>query len=131
MIRRPPRSTLFPYTTLFRSARRGASPRDTPSGRARDCQSIAAFPSPLAESLLAGLFDERADLSGCSKIHRSSISLHSGADDHGLARDRPVLARIGLEAQIEFPDLARLSVGGFHCVGVAAVADRHDLSGGR
>src|SRR2546427_5835724 len=23
MIRRPPRSTLFPYTTLFRSARRG------------------------------------------------------------------------------------------------------------
>src|SRR3712207_7418241 len=25
MIRRPPRSTLFPYTTLFRSALRGAS----------------------------------------------------------------------------------------------------------
>src|SRR6202012_6249339 len=25
MIRRPPRSTLFPYTTLFRSARSGAS----------------------------------------------------------------------------------------------------------
>src|SRR2546425_5197108 len=29
MIRRPPRSTLFPYTTLFRSM--GASPRRTPS----------------------------------------------------------------------------------------------------
>src|SRR3712207_8367662 len=27
MIRRPPRSTLFPYTTLFRSARHGAPPR--------------------------------------------------------------------------------------------------------
>src|SRR5687768_18369714 len=27
MIRRPPRSTLFPYTTLFRSARRGVHPR--------------------------------------------------------------------------------------------------------
>src|SRR2546430_10323247 len=26
MIRRPPRSTLFPYTTLFRSARRAAPP---------------------------------------------------------------------------------------------------------
>src|ERR1017187_3848322 len=26
MIRRPPRSTLFPYTTLFRSERQGASP---------------------------------------------------------------------------------------------------------
>src|SRR5256885_8168073 len=27
MIRRPPRSTLFPYTTLFRSRRRGAARR--------------------------------------------------------------------------------------------------------
>src|SRR5947199_2839311 len=26
MIRRPPRSTLFPYTTLFRSRRRGSAP---------------------------------------------------------------------------------------------------------
>src|SRR5436309_6019591 len=33
MIRRPPRSTLFPYTTLFRSASRRSSPRrrSTPS----------------------------------------------------------------------------------------------------
>src|SRR3712207_8646283 len=28
MIRRPPRSTLFPYTTLFRSRRAGRQPRD-------------------------------------------------------------------------------------------------------
>src|SRR2546430_5342206 len=28
MIRRPPRSTLFPYTTLFRSARRGGTALD-------------------------------------------------------------------------------------------------------
>src|SRR2546426_4837348 len=28
MIRRPPRSTLFPYTTLFRSVRVGAAERD-------------------------------------------------------------------------------------------------------
>src|SRR3712207_7317145 len=28
MIRRPPRSTLFPYTTLFRSVPPGAGPRD-------------------------------------------------------------------------------------------------------
>src|SRR3712207_7456215 len=28
MIRRPPRSTLFPYTTLFRSFVMGATPRD-------------------------------------------------------------------------------------------------------
>src|SRR3712207_7013478 len=36
MIRRPPRSTLFPYTTLFRSHgrdRRGRERRDRPDGR--------------------------------------------------------------------------------------------------
>src|SRR5688572_32088048 len=34
MIRRPPRSTLFPYTTLFRSPRRRAAIRtDTPAQR--------------------------------------------------------------------------------------------------
>src|SRR5690349_24157563 len=32
MIRRPPRSTLFPYTTLFRSLVRGACARDLASG---------------------------------------------------------------------------------------------------
>src|SRR5687768_18301150 len=34
MLRRPPRSTLFPYTTLFRSARRGRRFR-RPGGRRR------------------------------------------------------------------------------------------------
>src|SRR5436190_18635160 len=37
MIRRPPRSTLFPYTTLFRSSRDGrhlgGAPRQRPAGR--------------------------------------------------------------------------------------------------
>src|SRR2546427_6718700 len=33
MIRRPPRSTLFPYTTLFRSSRRGAVHGHEPSRR--------------------------------------------------------------------------------------------------
>src|SRR5690554_7557937 len=37
MIRRPPRSTLFPYTTLFRSARRCAWPRR--------CSTSSASPS--------------------------------------------------------------------------------------
>src|SRR5260370_29730811 len=34
MIRRPPRSTLFPYTTLFRSHRHGALGRRPARGRA-------------------------------------------------------------------------------------------------
>src|SRR5438093_8084829 len=33
MIRRPPRSTLFPYTTLFRSAGSGAWHRGAPRGQ--------------------------------------------------------------------------------------------------
>src|SRR3712207_7034592 len=40
MIRRPPRSTLFPYTTLFRSERRGVA-------QPRGVQDLAA--GPLAE----------------------------------------------------------------------------------
>src|SRR5437867_7936870 len=38
MIRRPPRSTLFPYTTLFRS-RSGVNPSSTPSGAATSSRS--------------------------------------------------------------------------------------------
>src|SRR2546421_12758721 len=33
MIRRPPRSTLFPYTTLFRSRSRARSLRDSKKGK--------------------------------------------------------------------------------------------------
>src|SRR3712207_7870817 len=35
MIRRPPRSTLFPYTTLFRSAEVGVGRPEKEAGRAR------------------------------------------------------------------------------------------------
>src|SRR3712207_7573909 len=36
MIRRPPRSTLFPYTTLFRSTRRACAPRPSAPGSGCD-----------------------------------------------------------------------------------------------
>src|SRR5690349_22909977 len=42
MIRRPPRSTLFPYTTLFRSLRAPAPPRTRPAG---DCRPARTPPS--------------------------------------------------------------------------------------
>src|SRR5258708_19136322 len=38
MIRRPPRSTLFPYTTLFRSWLRRGTPRGGPSADAASAQ---------------------------------------------------------------------------------------------
>src|SRR3712207_6982016 len=48
MIRRPPRSTLFPYTTLFRSARCALEPRPIhggPRGLLRRAQRRAAAPA--------------------------------------------------------------------------------------
>src|SRR3712207_6989457 len=56
MIRRPPRSTLFPYTTLFRSSRSspapvsssgsaGAPPRASPATTSPPCSSARRGPS--------------------------------------------------------------------------------------
>src|SRR5258706_11676204 len=52
MIRRPPRSTLFPYTTLFRSASRRVSQLRSPAAGehcARDSGSVSAI-SPAVRS---------------------------------------------------------------------------------
>src|SRR2546430_15859610 len=52
MIRRPPRSTLFPYTTLFRSTRgmtdaaRSGAQRPGPRRRPREIPPGAAIPPP-------------------------------------------------------------------------------------
>src|SRR6267378_8524822 len=45
MIRRPPRSTLFPYTTLFRSERAPARaiPRRAPGGAPSRCAALRFF----------------------------------------------------------------------------------------
>src|SRR3712207_8554787 len=57
MIRRPPRSTLFPYTTLFRSA--GAGPDDRPPA------------VPRLEQLAARGARARADRRRPPRVHRS------------------------------------------------------------
>src|SRR3712207_8407770 len=57
MIRRPPRSTLFPYTTLFRSVEEDAvRDRDRLLGRAAplECPDRAVFAGGLGELALAG-----------------------------------------------------------------------------
>src|SRR5689334_24204504 len=50
MIRRPPRSTLFPYTTLFRSQRRahGSAPSSRTEGTPEGSRLYAACPDRLA-----------------------------------------------------------------------------------
>src|SRR5437588_12926733 len=44
MIRRPPRSTLFPYTTLFRSSEKHPSPQPLPRQIPIDDQALIALP---------------------------------------------------------------------------------------
>src|SRR2546426_4094088 len=55
MIRRPPRSTLFPYTTLFRSLLRLDGPRHAGARGARRGPAVSAAPRGLESSLHHGL----------------------------------------------------------------------------
>src|SRR5437667_1116618 len=61
MIRRPPRSTLFPYTTLFRSRRHKSS-----------LSHILAFLSRLAHYNLHHFFSTNKKVSALIKIGRST-----------------------------------------------------------
>src|SRR5260370_35777199 len=82
MIRRPPRSTLFPYTTLFRSVRRGKAEGAAPTGPAHDLTLRRVRPpeQPRRTLEVAGL-EGGADLRGG---HRSPLDLegrdHMGAE---------------------------------------------------
>src|SRR5688572_33458827 len=79
MIRRPPRSTLFPYTTLFRSER----------GLERHC-----------EQLLAGLRCRRADvIAPCRGLARQHLRGKGGACEPVGVERRAEL--IGIEAARE------------------------------
>src|SRR6266700_5082701 len=72
-------------------------------------------------------FDEIADLARTGEHDGGPVALHAGADDDRLARRGAVLARIGLEAQVEFPDLVHLAVRRLHRIRVAAMLERGHL----
>src|SRR3712207_7387248 len=62
MIRRPPRSTLFPYTTLFRSAV-STEGKDCTAGEKRSHVDMSAIDQPAIERLaedIATAFDQHA-----------------------------------------------------------------------
>src|SRR2546430_8105290 len=69
MIRRPPRSTLFPYTTLFRS-------RVGRAGPPRAAQPIVALPAPGAAGLMGGV-SRLAQLVARSEEHTSELQSQS------------------------------------------------------
>src|SRR3712207_8967036 len=51
MIRRPPRSTLFPYTTLFRSSRRAHSVTSLPASAQIIAKAVPHDPAPITVTL--------------------------------------------------------------------------------
>src|SRR5256885_6906440 len=80
MIRRPPRSTLFPYTTLFRSARLGwrgrrggARARGAAAAGGRHRQRL----DPAARHPVDRLLDQRAALRARDAADRKSTRLNS------------------------------------------------------
>src|SRR2546422_1169011 len=60
MIRRPPRSTLFPYTTLFRSAEDGKRPGDLFDPRAVGVSGVPVPPHPLEHRVRSRLEDRKS-----------------------------------------------------------------------
>src|SRR2546425_922443 len=107
MIRRPPRSTLFPYTTLFRSLR-GALPARAPP---RLCLRSFRQRSTGAPALLAALRRGRA---GAGALHHRPDLRGGGGGAHDLrhARAAGVPARVherrGRHRRPRLPDLPRV-----------------------
>src|SRR5207302_9964335 len=81
--------------------------------------------------LWTNLLDRLTDFPRRGKDNGGAIALHAGADDDRPAGGRSELARVGLEAQVELPDLLALAVRGVHRVGIAAMPDGGHLAFGR
>src|SRR2546422_1585748 len=97
MIRRPPRSTLFPYTTLFRSGPTGTTPGPALPARSpvmprrpRSCLSVDLL------ELLDGLRDD-----GLGRRARAGLGEH--VDHHPAIDHRPVGAVGRRRPRREFP----------------------------
>src|SRR5216683_3179488 len=71
----------------------------------------------------ASRLDHPSDLLRRCENHRSSVTHHAGRRERGCTFFRTILTRVGLEAQVAFPEGACLVVGGGHAIGVAAIGD--------
>src|SRR5258708_8798407 len=67
--------------------------------------------------------DESADLLRRGEDHVGAVSHHAGRHDRGRAFLRTVAAAVGLEAQIPFPQVARLPVRRGHLVAIPPMLD--------
>src|SRR5256885_10885760 len=83
MIRRPPRSTLFPYTTLFRSLIDAEADRQAENRQKNNRQHPTGFP----DDVFKGVFrrEENADDSA-ERTNRTSLRLRSRNGDRKSTR---------------------------------------------
>src|SRR3712207_3297552 len=120
MIRRPPRSTLFPYTTLFRSDR-ATNPDEVLGPLARDRASVASFIEN-ANTVSAATAERRTDLErNFQRLPRFLAELRPTMRRLGSFSDefQPVLNDLRVAA----PDVNRLfrELGPFSQAGIPAV----------
>src|SRR5438034_7354370 len=96
MIRRPPRSTLFPYTTLFRSRRAGER-RTACAARPRGCAWLQVLPRGVGDrGILLRLGGGPApghDATGGAWAPAARARRAAGADRRRLRRGRPAALR--------------------------------------
>src|SRR5256885_9647101 len=96
MIRRPPRSTLFPYTTLFRSPALGDVGHEKPVGPGADVQGLTNGRPPV-EPEIADMLDRKSTRLNSShlvisyavfclkkKIRHERTALHLSTDDYPM-----------------------------------------------
>src|SRR3712207_7938176 len=102
MIRRPPRSTLFPYTTLFRSADLGDAERRLLAGELQDVLEVD-------EDALGRLGPQVGD--GAALLHRPDRRLEHEVE----------VARLGQVARLELPGM----LGGLLRAGELARSEEH------
>src|SRR5689334_24539412 len=72
MMRRPPRSTLFPYTTLFRSAFSGRCAAFRVAGQNLPCRAVKYFHGESGRAYFTIAVDDPAD-KGRSEEHTSEL----------------------------------------------------------
>src|SRR2546426_7328862 len=105
MIRRPPRSTLFPYTTLFRSRAVAADIRFRDITTGSGLESVEALPDSLARSLERGVAlaagdyddDEAEDLFVAGHLFRGALGrfVETTASAGIVLHDRATAAAFG------------------------------------
>src|SRR3989454_12692548 len=95
MIRRPPRSTLFPYTTLFRSlagVRLGIALGDRPLERRRERGAAAQLPEEVAEGPRRAALDLRHPV---ARLHKLLVRIDDGqAVAHGRLEQQAAAGRL-------------------------------------